>query len=330
MRLVRRILLLAATIPTMAWAQEVKYRGVCDASAAVALDSNHFVVAEDEIDNLIIYRRGEPEPLAKVDIVDYLGNRKPTGKVKEADIEGAARIGLRIYWIASHGRDKNAHVEETRWRFFATDIVETGSIPGVKPVAAPPYKKLLQDMIAEQKLAPLGLAAAAEKAPEDPGGLNIEGLASTPEGQLFIGFRNPRPGNKAIILPLTNPDMVTGGAKPTFGEANLIDLGGRGVRSIERIGDRYVIIAGPFDDGKGGSPGSDFAIFTWSGKTAETPRRVETNALSTMRPEAVFEIIGTNQVHILSDDGDEKIDGEKCKDTSAEKRSFRGITLSLP
>jgi hypothetical protein len=34
-----------------------------------------------------------------------------------------------------------------------------------------------------------------------PGGLNIEGLAATPDGQLLIGFRNPLSEGKALLLP---------------------------------------------------------------------------------------------------------------------------------
>jgi len=81
-------------------AQEI-YRGMCDASAAVALGQGRFVVADDERDVLLVYKRGQPEGVASVDLVDYLGNRKPNGKNAEADIEGAAAIGQRIYWIAS-------------------------------------------------------------------------------------------------------------------------------------------------------------------------------------------------------------------------------------
>ncbi|MGH8651850.1 MAG: hypothetical protein ACREYE_06545 [Gammaproteobacteria bacterium] len=77
--------------------QDLRYRGICDAFAAVALGPNHFVVAEDEHDILAIYRCGNATPVATVDISDFLGNRKSNGKIKEADIEGAARIGNRIY-----------------------------------------------------------------------------------------------------------------------------------------------------------------------------------------------------------------------------------------
>ena len=41
-----------AFLPIKAIAQEVKYVGMCNASAAVALDANKFIVADDE-DNIL-------------------------------------------------------------------------------------------------------------------------------------------------------------------------------------------------------------------------------------------------------------------------------------
>ena len=294
------------------------YRGLCDASAAVALDAEHFIVAEDEHNILKIYRRGTPDPVGEVDLIDYLGTRKPNGKIKEADLEGAARVGKRIYWISSHGRDKDGEVEETRYRFFATDVADGGSggtPPAVKPVT-PPYRKLLEDLLAAEKpltkLVASDLAEASKLPPKNKKGLNIEGLAAMPDGGLLIGFRGPRPGGQAILLPLTNPEAVLGGtAKAAFGDPILLDLEERGVRGIGYIGGRYVIAAGPYDDVSPGAPGGDFALYTWS--PGEKPKKVALD-LGKLNPEAVYEIPGTENVHILSDDGGEKIEGKKCKD----------------
>ena len=82
-----------------------RYFGACDGSAALALDDTHFINADDEGNVLRIFEFGEAKVLAASDETDFLKNRKPSGKAKEADLEGAARIGDRIYWIASNGRD---------------------------------------------------------------------------------------------------------------------------------------------------------------------------------------------------------------------------------
>ena len=179
---------------------------MCDASAAVALDADHFVVANDERNTLRIYKRGQPDPVKSVELSGFLG----TNEKKESDLEGAARIGTRVYWISSHGRNKDGELQERRRRFFATEITSEAGIPTVTPVGNAPYKELLADLAAAQQLAVYDLAKASEKAPEAAGGLNIEGLAAMPDGKLLIGFRNPIPGNKALIVPLENPDDVVG------------------------------------------------------------------------------------------------------------------------
>src|SRR5947209_6845962 len=69
------------------------YRGLCDASAAVALGADHFVVGDDEHNVLKVYRRGQPDPAAEVPLQSFLGTKKD----KESDIEGAAAIGSRIF-----------------------------------------------------------------------------------------------------------------------------------------------------------------------------------------------------------------------------------------
>lgn len=126
--------------------------------------------------------------------------------------------------------------------------------------------------------------------------------------------------------------VIDKSAKPVFGDAILLDLARRGIRSIEFIGVRYAIAAGPFGDGTEGGAGSDFALFTWSGGAVHVPERVEGVAFSKLRPEALFAIPGTDEVAVLSDDGEEKIEGFACKDKElpGEKKSFRGITLMLP
>ena len=40
-------------------AEQIKYGGMCNASAAVALDAEHFIVADDEDNTLRIYDRNE-------------------------------------------------------------------------------------------------------------------------------------------------------------------------------------------------------------------------------------------------------------------------------
>jgi hypothetical protein len=295
--------------------QEVSsYSGMCDASAAVALDAEHFAVADDERNVLQIYRRGRPEPVASVKLWKFLGTKKD----KESDLEGAAAIGKRVYWISSHGRNSKGEVQERRFRFFATRL-KAGAPPRLAPIGRP-YAGLLDDLVSAPELQAYDLAAASKLPPEAPGGLNIEGLAATPQGELLIGFRNPVPGGKALLVPLKNPKGVLKGSAPQFGTPFELALGGRGIRSIELIGDSYLIVAGPTDDGSG------FAIHRWSGRPGDEPVALDIN-LKGLRVEALFAVPGAGEVQLLSDDGGVEIDGVECKKREQTQQSFRSLMV---
>jgi hypothetical protein len=287
------------------------YRGMCDASAAAALDAHHFVVANDERNQLKIYQRGAADPVDVVDLAPFLGTKQN----KESDLEGAATIGDRIYWISSHGRNGKGEEQERRYRFFATEALTRE--PWVRPVGKP-YTRMLDDLVAADELKPYKLAEAASRAPKLDGGFNIEGLAATPEGDLLIGLRNPAPAGKALVVHLRNPAEVVEGEKAQFGQVAELDLGGRAIRSIELVGLAYMIVAGP--TGKTG----DFALYRWSGDADEAPLELGHVDFTQARPEALFAIPGTRMVQILSDDG-----GAHCKDIPEEEQSFRSVVVRL-
>jgi len=147
-----------------------RYDGVCDASAAVALDHDHFVMADDERNVLAIYKRGQPKPVGTVPLDDFLGIEP----AKESDLEGSAVIGNRIYWIASHGRNAERKVREARYRLFATDV-ETSTTPPSLKLVGTPYRKLIDDLVSANTLKNFHLDDAASRAPEAPAGLNMKG-----------------------------------------------------------------------------------------------------------------------------------------------------------
>jgi Protein of unknown function (DUF3616) len=296
--------------------ERFEYRGMCDASAAVALDSDHFVVANDERNTLLIYRRGVADAVDSVPMSKFLGTEEDI----ESDIEGAAEVAGRIYWITSHGRNSKGKVREQRHRLFATEIVPGTVPPKLKP-AGTPYSGLLEDLIKADPLRSYKLEEASKQPPEALGGLNIEGLAATPSGALLIGFRNPVPGGRALIVELENPREVVSGARARLGAPMELDLGGRGIRSLERIGSDYLIVAGPpADKGR-------FDLYRWSGKRSAVPQRLARVDFGTLRPEAMFEVPGTSTLQILSDDGGIKTHGIACKDRPPTEQSFRSLTL---
>jgi hypothetical protein len=309
--------LLSVSLAAPASAQQITpHNGPCDASAAVALDASHFIVANDEQNTLHIYRQDQPAPVAALNLANFLG----TAADEESDIEGAAAIGSRIYWITSHGRNSKSKARPARQRFFATEIVP-GQPPTVKPVGQA-YGNLLRDMLAAETLKPYHLDQAARRPPEADGGLNIEGLAGTHDGKLLIGLRNPLPQQRALIIPLDNPDEVITGHPARFGEPIELDLGQRGIRSIERIGTSYLIVAGPTGD-----QGS-FALFRWSGQRDGIPTPVAGIDLKNLRPEALFAIPDSNRVQLLSDDGGVVVGGVECKTLPEASQTFRSLSIT--
>jgi len=309
--------LLAAGSSPRSEAQDVPaYSGPCDASAAVALDADHFVVGNDERNTLYIFRRGQAQAVGELPLAKFLG----TEVDDEADIEGAAAVGTRIYWIASHSRNSSGKAKPSRRRFFATEVLP-GAPPSLKTVGVP-YVKLLRDMEAFDALAPYRLADAARLAAEADGGFNIEGLAATPDGRLLIGLRNPLPRSRALVVPLENPGELIEGKRARFGAPIELDLGGRGVRSFELVGGSYLIVAGPTADS------GTFALYRWSGKPGEAATQVAGVELGTLRPEALFSIPQSGRVQLLSDDGGVTVSGVECKKLPPARQSFRSLIVT--
>jgi hypothetical protein len=303
----------------------IRYTHACDASAAAFIrDTRLFAAASDEDCVLRLYDLENPgQPVSSFDVTAFLEPDDP--RETEADIEGGAQLGNRIYWIGSHGRSKKGKERKIRQRLFATAIDRTPAGIVLTP-AGKPYKTLLSDLSSSHNLAEFDLAEAAGKAPEVTGGFNIEGLAATPDGQLLIGFRNPIPGGRALIVRLANAAALVDGTAnhAELSPAGLLDLDGRGVRALEFLPSRetYLLMAGAFDDSH------DFLLYEWSG-SRESPARALAVPMRDLKPEEIIALEqadGGLALYLLSDDGT----GE-CKEKQIEARSFRmaGTQLTL-
>lgn len=333
-------------------AESVSYRGTSDASAAVALDDGHFLIADDENNLLRAYPFAGGIPDWTYDLNGFL-QLEPGHP--EADIEGAARCGRLIYWISSHGRNKDGKMRPNRYRFFATEIPGEDQNVHLRTVGRA-YHRLLVDLLGERRLGWLNLEATAKLSDADDkdlapkqAGLNIEALAADPDGQtLYIGFRNPRPRlpgrsqPQALAIPLLNPQALIEQAGPArFGEPLCWDLQGRGIRGMTYDATRRVfhILAGRHDEK------SDFALFRWSGDRREAPvlvRRLFENQPD-FTPETILVRPGDNRIWVFSDDGsmlievsgaaecqEDKLEQGKCPNkylVDPLKKSFRGTWL---
>jgi hypothetical protein len=295
------------------------YTGCCDASAAVAIDGRYFVIADDEDNILRVYERAGGAPVMQIDLNSYLG----AGRTEEADLEGGAMVDDIIYWIGSHGRNAKGKESPMRQRIIATRVDREGGLE-IEPVSKP-YTKLLEDLFADDRLKQFGLEQAATKAPKSEGALNIEGLTSTPDGQLLIGFRNPIPDGKALIVPLLNPRQLFEGDRAQFGDPIALDLNGLGIRSIGYHEGRCLIIAGHY------ASGGTSRVYEWKPGDPNA-RLLEHVKLRGLNPEGMSfaGVDGKREFLVVSDDGTRPVDGQECKTLKdpAQKR-FRGVVLKL-
>lgn len=148
------------------------FEGLANASAAIPIDVRRFVTGSDEDNVLKLYEVGRGQPVSRFETSRWLALRTRNG---EADFEGAARIGDVAFWIGSHGRNSSGELRPDRQRLAAFRIVSRDGAASLEPMGHP-VQDLLEDLLAEPRLAPLNLRSAVSRSPNE-GGLNIEGLA---------------------------------------------------------------------------------------------------------------------------------------------------------
>jgi hypothetical protein len=179
---------------------------------------------------------------------------------------------------------------------------------GVPVVVGTPYRTLIPDV--EQML-----GKKLDRAlPPKKGGISIEGLSARPGGGLLIAFRSPLIKGKALVVALRNPDeVIDNGAPAQYDEPLLLDLDGRGIRSLEYWYARssYLLIAGPESDGE-----EDYALMRWSGPLSTRPETLDGISFRDFQsencaPEGLLIEHGSNTVYILFDEGN-RPSGEQC------------------
>lgn len=294
------------------------YTGSADASGAVAVGTTHFAVVDDEDDFLRIYRReGGGAPVAEVCLSDWRELQLPGGKKKELDLEGGARVGETIFWIGSHGNSKEGKITPGRRQLFATTIRETSGTFQIT-LDGQPYRRLMEDLREAPQLREfnLGEAAAAGRAPKDKGGLNIEGLCATADGHLLLGFRNPIPHGRALLVPILNPLETIRGKRARLGNPVQLDLQGRGIRDLVLVGKEYFLIAGDYR-----SNGLPSQLYRWAG--GPEPARWLMD-LPHLNPEVLvaYSDTGGTQLQVLSDDGQKP-------SLPSGQRKFRSVVIQF-
>jgi hypothetical protein len=300
--------------------QPTFFQAMCDASAAVALDNDSFAVANDEDNPIRIYaaeKGGLP-----TQSFDFSSQLRVDPKKPEMDLEGACWLKDKIFWITSHGRNKQGEYRPSRQFLFATTCRKTAKGWDLK-LAGRPYQNLLADLTRNTRFDAFHLDQASRLPPKAPGGLNIEAVCATPDHKLLIGFRNPIPGGKSLIVTLENPEQVIAGAPAKLGEPILLSLGGLGIRDIEFCEGQYLIIGGS----SGAQHGSH--LYRWKGGS-ESPEPLDWSKSVNFNPEALIVYPNRRPIQLLSDDGTRRIGSQPCKEIKdPAQRRFRGYWVSL-
>ncbi len=90
--------------------------------------------------------------------------------------------------------------------------------------------------------------------PSKENGLDIEGLAADGE-QLFVGLRSPvLRGNLApvVVFPFARPETYS---------LRFLDLGGQGIRELQKVEGGFLVLGGPAGDASG-----VFTLYWWDGR----------------------------------------------------------------
>ncbi|CAA2104374.1 hypothetical protein [Variovorax paradoxus] len=230
--------------------------GSSDASTALALPGDFMLVADDESNVLRVYPRA-----GGAAVKEWSYELEGPKLTKELDLEAGTRIGDTLYFTGSNSNKKDgADAAADRSHLFAVKVSGTGADTAFSYVGQ--FALLEAQLIAWDKTNAHGLgadhfgfavSAGAGIVPERVDGFSIEGMTSSPgDTALWLGFRAPQTGNtvraKALIVPVQNYAALIAGTatQATFGAPIELELGGRGIRSIDKGTDgNYLIVAGP-------------------------------------------------------------------------------------
>lgn len=322
--------------------------GSSDASTAIALDANYMVVGDDEASVLRVYNRAGGEAVREW---SFESSVKGAFGNDELDLEAGTRIGDTLYFIGSHSNKKSGAEADSREFLFSVSVEGTGKDT---TFGTPQVRDGLETLLvnwdssnAHGKGANyFGFAASSGSGviPENTFGFSIEGMSVSLDGkQLLLGFRAPQSDTgtreKAVIVPLNLDGLF--GDTPTLGDPIELDLGGRGIRSLEKAADNsgYLILAGPAMSASTDVT-HDFRLFRWDGQ--KTPEELDVS-LDTLRDATggsfetlveVSSVLPGTRVQLLQDNGDTVWEGQTkpSKDLNEADQKFVGnwITLGNP
>lgn len=305
---------------------------MCDASAAVPIDGNRFLVANDEDNILRIYdaTRGgqateELDLTAELSVAPTIQRQKKrqprTPKVRaprEADIEAATRLGDDACFLASHSKASGPRAPRVRFVLFCTTLPISDNPMGI---VGTPYRMLYEDLVASPLLRQVDLEEATQTRPPNETAMNMEAMTASPDGGLWIGLRSPLHEGRAVLVFIGNPNELPRGGRARIDRVEFLDLGGLGARGLTFDRGEYLIAAGPASKGKAKQ------LYRW--RPGTIPVELPQTWPIDFNVEGFFnDPVQSNRIMILSDDGDLEVGSVPCKKLAEpSERRFRGMWL---
>lgn len=278
-----------------------EFSDIYEPSAVQQLPDGRILVVEDEAKRAVsVMTLAEDGSLVEDSTADLRLTRAFGRKL--SDLEGLSiDQAENIYAITSHsatakGERSPDREQLLRFRISGSNVGDIASVTNLRDALA-----------GDAALAEALQGAAGE--PVDMGKLNIEGLAFHQQtGQLLLGLRAPKAGDRSIIIPIRNPGaMFDEAAPPAFGAPILLDLQDGGIRalSFDPVLGAFLIV----NEIEGDDDNKVSQLWTWSGDPAVAaepialPEIINLNNVESIDSVMVH---GEPRLLIMSDEGDPK------------------------
>ncbi len=201
------------------------------------------LVASDEANALYLFNSQGGDLQKSYSLEEFLPNRA------EMDIEAGVLHDGGVWWIGSHGLDANADTAPNRNVLFKIGLPDVDNRGNGKV-------ELLSELYDLSELIQNSVDDSARKLAPKKGGINVEGMSFTINGDLLVALRSPlsngTSGSATIIqLALKNNEFKV---VDTFQLA----LGNRGIRDLVITDNGYLLIAG------GVASGGRFTVYRWN------------------------------------------------------------------
>ncbi len=238
-------------------------------SGIVLKDDKLFTLSNEAIDEhgrqyTVQEFKGAPESGYQY-LRDVLLYEIAAGACKEADFEALTRNGDVFFAIGSHSMNRKKQKTDNTYEKNRNNLSRAGIDMCESRDQLLKFKlddsdkaEVLQSVSLRELISRNPVLSLFASIPNKENGIDIEGLAATPDA-LYIGFRGPVLRENYVPILRLVQDLSTSMLERS--EILFVNLNGRGVRDIAPGPGGLYILAGPNGDER-----QSFAIYFWDGQ----------------------------------------------------------------